>query len=302
MVTPDNFQTTTLVFSIVFIIFIPYIVLVAFCYISRKTDDRQPQHILQVHMIVCGIFCVLGSFIFSVSALILESSSLMAKSDGFEKIISYPLVVFMCLMFVIPTIIQTLFYYLLLLTAIQRIVLISKAKVGLQLLTGRRLNFKIAFFYIVALVSATQKCMDPENISILELVTLVSTLLILTLSCALVRHIERKMVAAAHVTVLTQTIPAVLIQVIFTALELMTKHFDLKHFSLHSIRIIGAFVMSIAIPFFIILGSRTKRRIVHAIMTCRWEEQHGRGELYADRTPAEHSNVLSLSPSPTIRF
>ncbi|CAB3399691.1 unnamed protein product [Caenorhabditis bovis] len=301
--TDEAVENSITLFTATFALFIPYLFLVMFFYMARKTDNRQPHYIIQLHFVGCGSLCFLGTFLFAILLLVFQSSNLFGTAFENFYFINFLCTLIFKLVISSPVLISTIFYHLLFVTSLQRLILISNAKVGMQLLTGRRLGLKIAILYLIALISGISKLIHMTKPQYLEVVMLMVTICLFGISYFFIRHIERRLIASAHTTVLRQTVPIVAIQSLFTLIELYAIQSQKPTSIIYCVRTIETFSLSFLGPLIMILGSRSKCRIVWAIATCRWDENYGRGELYtSNQTPMDISNAVSLSPTPTNRF
>ncbi|CAO4386181.1 unnamed protein product [Caenorhabditis nigoni] len=192
----------------------------------------------------------------------------------------------------------TVFYYIVFLSALQRIVLMVNAKIGSRTMTGRRLNLYLILLYPVAIVSAFNKIMVVDKTPWLEIGVITITLIMSIFNLFLVNHIEREPIACVHKTALAQTAPIIILLALLTTAKLyiMTRSEDfISHSALQSLT---TTVFSSVIPFFIIIGSSSKRKEAIRLITCRKERRNARRAKYStSRTPLTGSNVASIVPT-----
>ncbi|ULT83518.1 hypothetical protein L3Y34_012624 [Caenorhabditis briggsae] len=144
----------------------------------------------------------------------------------------------------------------------------------------------ITVFYYIMVVDKTPW---------LEIGVITITLIMSTFNLFLVNHIEREPIACVHKTALAQTAPIIILLALFTAAQLYILTRSENFISKSAFQSLTTTVFSAVIPFFIIIGSSSKRKEAIRLLTCRAERRNARRTKYAaSRTPLTGSNVASI--------
>ncbi|UMM42794.1 hypothetical protein L5515_018482 [Caenorhabditis briggsae] len=253
---------------------------------------RCSHHPINTNLVILSAFQVFGSSLLSCLIALLKSSQHIIMKSQF-LFGSYRVTV--CLLKNMSMVTITVFYYIVFLSALQRIVLMVNAKIGTRAMTGRRLNLYLILLYPVAIVSAFNKIMVVDKTPWLEIGVITITLIMSTFNLFLVNHIEREPIACVHKTALAQTAPIIILLALFTAAQLYILTRSENFISKSAFQSLTTTVFSAVIPFFIIIGSSSKRKEAIRLMTCRAERRNARRTKYAaSRTPLTGSNVASI--------